>query len=410
MTDRSRETTQVLRKSGRTDFALLTDHYLCGALVYACALMRKLFVRFEPFRRDRVREIVVSKYVGLGSILLTQKLLAALRREFPEARITFLTFDLNRRLLSYFREWVDDVVLVRTSPSPAIVPSTFRAAARLRRRRIDLFLDVEFFSRYSALMCFLSGPRTSVGYESLLLWHRTSVYSHPAKFVSQAHVSENFVNVLRTLGVEVPARDEWAPCLTLPEAESGPAEKKIRDAIGTAGAFLVFNPSTSDALGGYRKWPAERWAELARLALESGAGLPIVFTGLREDAPAVEAILGRLGGTEGRVWNLAGRLDLAEYLTLIRMSRLVVTVDSGTSHAAAALGKPAVVLFGPEWPGLYGYKGTGSRTVYKALYCSPCYNIHYGKKIVCHNENRCMTTISASEVFDRVRELLGAVR
>ncbi len=394
-----------LNKSKRTEFALHLDHYLCGALVFLCTLIKPVFARFRPFRPSEVKEIVVAKYVGLGSILLTQKLLKAIRRNFPDARITFLTFDLNERLLGLMGDLVDEVLTVRTTPSAAVVASTFKAVSILRKRGVDLFLDIEFFSRYSAMMCFLSRPRTSVGYESLLLRSRTVLYSHPAKFIPQAHIAENFVNHLRTLGIAVDPRESYVPSIRLPRETAAKAAEKIAALGLKPGGFLIFNPNASDALGGYRKWPAEKWAELARDVMAK-TSLLIVFTGLKTDAKNIEAILSGIGAVSGRVIGLAGKLDLDEYLTLISMSRLVVTVDSGPSHFAAALDKPTVTLFGPEWPGLYGYDGPRCRIVYKRLFCSPCYNIHYGKKIVCHNENRCMTTITSAEVLQAVDELL----
>ena len=392
-------------KRTRTDIVLDLDRYLCGFFVFFCRLIKPLVTRFRPFQKESVKEIVVAKYVGLWSILLTQKLLLTLRENFPEAKITFLTFDMNERLLALMNHLVDHVLVVKTSSAGALIRSSFKAVSLLKKRRIDLYFDLEFFSRFSAIMCFFSQPRTAVGYESLVLSSRTSLYNYPAKLISYVHMSENFTNQARTLGLKV---IESVDCPTIKLADL--LVEQTRKKIGSFGLssreFIIFNANTSEAARHLRRWSDEKWARLAEFTLKK-KGAPIVFTGLSEDRGLVENIISsiRQQGSDSLVYNFAGKLDLHEFFALLSLSRLVVTVDSGAAHFAISLKKPTVILFGPEWPGLYGYQIPYCRMVYKAVFCSPCYNIHHGKKVICRNENRCMTTITPEEVFKEMEIL-----
>lgn len=392
-------------KYTRTDAALFLDRFLCGALVICVRLIKPWITRFKPFDQKGVKEIVVSKYVGLGSILLTRPLIVHLKSSFPKAKITFLTFGVNRELFNLMVPSVDHVLEIQADSIKTILTSSVRAVRILKKRKIDLFLDLEFFSRFSALICFFSQPRSSVGYESTFLSSRTSLYSHPAKFVSRIPIAENFVNHLRTLKLNINGH--------LPEIQvslSTETNENMRKKIESLGPghFLIFNPSASDALGGYRRWAQDKWIELVRLTCRLYS-FPIIFTGLQEDKPQVDHIISELikvGLDAGRVQNFSGKTTLYEYFALIEMSRLVVTVDSGTAHFAISLKKPTVILFGPETPQLYGYEQPFCRNVYKNLFCSPCYNIYQGKKVVCRNENRCMTAITPEEVFAAVKDLM----
>ena len=392
----------------KTDWVLALDRYLGGMLVILCRMLLPLAARFRRVGGGPVKEIVVSKFVGLGSILLTQRLLLSLRESCPGSRIVFLTFDMNEPLLRRFGDLVQEVVLIDTRAVGSFILSSIRAIMRLARKEVDWYFDVEFFSRYSALMCFFSNPRASVGYESLTLSSRTSLYSHPAKFHAGISMSENFVNQVRTTGLAVNGNGS-CPALTLPEDSIRRTRAQMEAEGLLPDRFIIFNANASDALGGFRRWPREKWVELVCLASRSFP-FPIVFPGLSEDKKYVDGILQKIdsgGLSNGGVRNVAGLFDLEGYLALISMSRLVVTVDSGTSHFSVSLKKPTVILFGPETPLLYGYQLKFCRTVYEGLYCSPCYNIYNGKRAVCRNQNRCMTSIDAERVLDEMKGLLA---
>src|SRR5262249_15808496 len=86
---------------------------------------------------ETVREILVIKFLGLGSILQATPLFAALRRRYPQARITLLTFRANRPLRD-LQIGVDSVETVDPSSLWRFLRSNIRALWRLRRTRFDL--------------------------------------------------------------------------------------------------------------------------------------------------------------------------------------------------------------------------------------------------------------------------------
>jgi heptosyltransferase-2 len=104
-------------------------------------------------------------------------------------------------------------------------------------------------------------------------------------------------------------------------------------------------------------------------------------------------------------FNAAGLLSLGELIALLQRSTLILTNDSGPMHIAAALGRPVVALFGPESPALYGPPAGATRTIYKAVSCSPCLNVYNAKLFVCPYHARCMKEISTTDVLDAIRSL-----
>jgi ADP-heptose:LPS heptosyltransferase len=87
----------------------------------------------------------------------------------------------------------------------------------------------------------------------------------------------------------------------------------------------------------------------------------------------------------------------------IRLGDLMVTNDTGPMHAAAALGKPIVALFGPTEPRRTGPYGQLENVLRIELPCSPC------MKSTCHFEKpeECLRALSPTLVFERVQKLLS---
>jgi len=108
-----------------------------------------------------------------------------------------------------------------------------------------------------------------------------------------------------------------------------------------------------------RRWPADRFAAVARWAVEQG--WPVVFTGDGSERTLAEEVCRMAGLPLARV--LAGRTDLEGLAAQVNEARVVVCGDTGVAHLATALGRPSVLLFGPTPPSRWGPPVTGPHTV-----------------------------------------------
>jgi ADP-heptose:LPS heptosyltransferase len=99
-----------------------------------------------------------------------------------------------------------------------------------------------------------------------------------------------------------------------------------------------------------RRWPAERWAEVARA--EAGAGRSVVITGGPGEVDLASDVAARAGLPPFAV--LAGATNVLELAATVAAAGRVVCGDTGVAHLATALGRPSVVLFGPVPPHLWG--------------------------------------------------------
>jgi len=115
---------------------------------------------------------------------------------------------------------------------------------------------------------------------------------------------------------------------------------------GAAGATLV-HPGAAAAA---RRWPAERFAAVARA--EAAAGRPVLVTGGPAEVDLAHDVAARAGLPAAAVQ--AGPGGVLALARLVAAAGRVVCGDTGVAHLATAVGTPSVVLFGPTPPARWG--------------------------------------------------------
>lgn len=365
-----------------------------------CAL---LSVLRWPLRKSkpevgRVQRILVTKFIGMGSVILATPFLRRLNQTYPSAKITFLTLSSNAGLCRRL-PGVDEVIEVRHGQGLfALLRSVPGLLLTLRRRKFDLAFDLEFYSRLSNLVSWGSGARRRIGFFVRARW-RGSMLTDPVYFNSTLPYGEAVMAQLRPLGIAPGSADQLTrPQLSASEAEQSWA-RLLTMGLPPRGTFVVVNVNSSD-LCDERRWPGERFAELIERFQDEICQVDrFVFIGLASESGMVNDVLSAVDpAVLPRCLDLSGRTTLTELLVLLSHSALLVTNDSGPLHLAAALQVPTVSLFGPENPGFYGPVGDCHLVFYANHWCSPCLSVFNAKIAMCGGENECMRRITVDQV------------
>lgn len=406
------------RPNRRYQAALFVDRHLgpilCALLLVARRLTRRAA---PPLAPGEMRKVLLVKMWGMGSVVLVSPTLRELRAQFPGARIDFLTLRENAAVLRFYEE-VDRVhALDLARGIPRFLLDTVVLLGRLRRERYDLVLDLEFFTRFSAIASCLIGARRSHGFSTKGSW-RGRLHDVEAPFNSYHHVALNFLSLLRASAVEpLPVSDEAfregesLPPLRASEAawQSCLATLRADPAWREGASLAVVNPNAGD-MALERRWPAERVVDFLR-GLAAEPDVNVVLIGAPAERDYVQGIA-LAPGLSGRVISAAGRTSLEELVAMLGHADLVVTNDSGPLHLACAAGASTVALFGPETPALYGplraRPGQRHAVHYRGLACSPCMFVHDNKVLACwFAQARCMTDIRPEDVLSSARMLLA---
>ncbi len=343
------------------------------------------------------RSVLVIKFFGMGSVLLTAPFLKRLRHAYPAARIHVLTFSSNTEILKRLAAGLE-CHYIRTSSIVSFVRDTITALSLLRKEGVDVVFDLEFFSKYSTLLSTLTRAPVRVGYALPTFWRSANV-THPTPLDRSTHVAGVFLRQLEAIGISTPSGYAM-PVLQPTPAEDASMHRKL--GLGTNGAECIAVNINAGATSLERRWPAERFLELVACMHEENPSRRFFFTGSSDERSYVQAALASRAEFADFALNCAGLLTLGEFIALLRRCTLFITNDSGPMHIAAAVGTPLVALFGPETPHFYGPLAD-ARVVYKQLSCSPCLNVYNAKLFVCPFGARCMQELSVIEVLSAVR-------
>jgi ADP-heptose:LPS heptosyltransferase len=379
------------------------DKFL-GAL--ACFLLQPLrLLRSRARATPPPRKILLVKFWGIGSLQLLTPAVAALRRDFPEARLCLLTLRPNEEFARGLRVFDEVRTLDVRAASGArgwctIFGRIARLVLSLRRARFDRVHDFEFFTRFSALVSLASGARETVGFAAPGVW-RGGFHERTVPFNRYWHVARNF----RALagGEDGEEVGSLSPFPLLADDLASVRAKLARAGVPPDRPIAVLNPNAG-VLALERRWPAASFAALARrLCLEDGT--PVVFIGSAEEREYVADIVRSVGRVPGGLLvDLSGELSIGELAALLAGAGTHVTNDSGPMHIGAALGTPTVALFGPETPVMYAPIGRRAVALWRPPPCSPCINVHENKVLNCvRGIPECLTNISVDTVCAAVR-------
>ncbi len=152
--------------------------------------------------------------------------------------------------------------------------------------------------------------------------------------------------------------------------------------------------------GSAKRWPAARFAELARRMVERD--WDVWLFGSHKDQEVCAEVAVQAGA---HCTDLSGRTSLAQAVDLLSLADAVVSNDSGLMHVAAALDRPLVALYGSSDPGFTPPLNLRHRIVRLGLDCSPCF-----KRECPLGHTHCLTEMSVGQVDAAVNELFGTLR
>lgn len=366
------------------------------------------------------RRILVRGVNWLGDAVMSTPALLHLREHFPEAHITLLT---PGKLCDL---WQHHPAVNEALPLSA-GESAFAVGRKLRAKNFDLALVLPNSPR-SALEVWLAGIPRRIGYarpwrnwfltqavatrpeavrkqkRSLgeirnltnpALTHHASRITHPAS----AHQLHEYLHLASALGARA---DLLPPHLVVASEEIEAVRSKFGLSEATA-PILGLNPGAE--YGPAKRWPVERFIAAAR-EIQQRTDCVWLILGGKKDADLAARVEVEVTHHASRITpkNLAGQTSLRELMALLKLSRVLLTNDTGPMHVAAALGTPVVVPFGSTSPELTGPGLPGDprhRLLKSDAPCSPCFLRE------CPIDFRCMNSIRVERVVQAVLDALS---
>ncbi len=377
------------------------DCYVGVPICFVLGFVRKIEIFFRLFftkkQADVPKQILIMKFFGMGSILLASPLIKSIKKQYPLIKIGFLTFSENQDIVDRL-SLVDNVYSLRTDNPTNFIVDLIKSIWKIRKQRYDITIDMEFFSKFSTIMTYISGSRIKIGYFLRQMW-RGNLLTHHVYYNHYKHITEVFGALASPIGIKI--SDYTLSIPKISEIEDSISTRILeKEGVASKDVLIGFNVNVSD-LSHERRWPMQSFKTLAEMLLNE-LDIKIVFIGTPMDIPYVSELIHRVKDIS-RIVNLAGKTNLGELVGVLGRLSLFITNDSGPLHIATALSIPTVSFFGPETPTLYGPISGNNLVFYKEIYCSPCLNVFNVKTAPCNGHNVCMQTIEPEEVIATIR-------
>lgn len=346
----------------------------------------------------------------VGDVVFTTPAIRAVRRAFPDARLTYLVEPAASAVVAH-NPHLDDV-LVRPAPRGIDrLRTDWQLGVELSRRCFDVVVDFHGGPRAGLLTLASRAPRR-IGYAVAgRSWIYTDVVARP-RALRPRHSVENQWDVLGpllpNLGAPDPARDP----VEMPEDLEASAQITTwldQQDVPSMPAPIVVHVSAGNP---FRRWPLDAFAELAAHLSSSDAERRIILTSGPSEAEAAEEVLARASrlavARRGTILTCGGS-TLAELRSLIGRAALFIGGDSGPLHVAAATPVPIVALYGPTLPARSApWRDPAFVTEaveIEGLPCRPC-----AQRTCAPGDFRCLMRIPAMRVVEAAERVLARTK
>ncbi|MBA3242751.1 MAG: lipopolysaccharide heptosyltransferase II [Acidobacteria bacterium] len=353
-------------------------------------------MRKRIIQPERIKRVVVRGANWVGDAVMTVPALRELRRVLPGARITLATRSWAEGIFAG-ADFLDELVLIDGAARG--LRSCWRQATEWRARRFDL--AVLFPNAFeTALVAFAARVPRRIGYATD---GRGVLLSNPLpvpEWRAQRHEVFYYLNIIAELerllrgSSDIETREPRTGLHIADERRRAAREMLRARGVGLNRPLVVLCPGSTNSRA--KRWPAERFAALADRLVEE-AGADAVLIGAPEESEVSWSVASLM---RHKPIVVTGETTLAQTAALLGVADLLVTNDTGPAHVAAAVGCPVVVIFGPTNPLTTRPYSTLAEVVREPPECAPCMLRE------CPIDHRCMTAITAADVFARAVAVL----
>ncbi len=396
------------------------DYFAGVPLCAVGTLLEKAVRLILPRKKVKPKNVLLIELSEMGSAIIVDPAMRKLKSQI-EGELFFVIFSKNKvslQLLGTVKE--ENIYTIDESGLIPLALSSLKFLAWCRKNKIDSVIDLELFSRFTALLTAASGASNRVGFHS---FHNEGLYrgdflSHKVAYNPHQHIAKSFIALTDALMSEteqlpyskrIVGDDE----IKIAKATIDPTDQReVQEIIADMykgfdaeiNPVILVNSNASDLLP-QRRWDRENYAEVIRKILAANDKAVILLTGAPAEFEGAQMLADSVA--DERCINFAGAVKFLQLPTLYSLSAFMLTNDSGPAHFASITDMHTFVIFGPETPALYGSLGP-TTPIFAGMSCSPCVSAANHRKTPC-TDNQCIQVITPEWVFNAIKPKLDAL-
>ncbi|MBF0217610.1 MAG: glycosyltransferase family 9 protein [Candidatus Omnitrophica bacterium] len=328
---------------------------------------------------------------GIGNMVLLLPAIKAYALAYPAAFIGVLALEKAPLDLVKNQEYVKETILI-DKKTRASVLGMIGFILTMRSKKYDIAIAASGVNPVKAgALAVLSG----IGARAGECWNCLSaLYNRTVRSSGLLHEADRNMAIVGLFG----AGGEPLPVLDISPGDN----ERVTELLDRAGVeeddvIIGMHPGSGKEQGEKKRWPLEKFKELAEIISRKTDAKVVVLGGPKEEGFGEEIVAS--GGH--KVLNFINKLEMPLSAAMIKRCRAFVSNDSGLGHIAAAVGTPLVSIFGPTDPEKTRPRGA-VKVVRKVMPCQPCFR---KGAIKCEGSD-CLTSLGAQEVFKELAVFL----
>ena len=390
------------------------DHYAGVPLTFIGTIIKKTVDFLITPKTIKPKNVLLVELSEMGSAIIVDPAMRKLQANI-EGELFFVIFSKNAvslELLGTVKK--ENVFLIDESSIANLAISAIKFLSWCRKNEIDSVIDLELFSRFTALLTATCGAVNRVGFHS---FHNEGLYrgdflTRKVSYNPHQHIAKNFIALVDSLLTE----KQELPYLkriiddseiVIAKADVSDEEKNaITDIISNMyegfdkekNPVILVNSNASDLLP-QRRWDKENYGDVIKKVLAYNDNAVVLLTGSPAEKDGAQMLADYVD--DKRCINFAGAVKFLQLPHLYSVCAFMLTNDSGPAHFASITNMHTFVIFGPETPALYGSLGP-TTPIYAGMSCSPCVSASNHRKTPC-SDNQCIKIITPDWVFNTLK-------
>ena len=363
------------------------DRYIGIPLTYVlgcCRTSRQL-----PIIKDKSLPLsfLIIKTAAIGDTVLTEPMLREIRNNYPQARFTYICTKTNKAMVELLPGVEKIYVFSLRQPLKSL-----RAVAKLGE--FDFLLDFTPWDKLDSIISYFAKAKYKVGFKHKNMY-RHYVYDAYVNHLDSKHEIDNYRALLTSCGLHIQG---LKPHLSIEKCDLENIYNPLFE------SYIVLHICAGGSKAFLKSWNIYNWQELAE-QLYKKYQLPFVFTGGLSDLDTIQLISLFCKGKGIPCLVTAGDFSLAQTGTVLKLAKLLITIDTGIMHLGAAVGARVIALQGPTSEQRWGPIGDYCITVHTPMSCSPC--ISLGFDTDCTRAS-CMEAITVEQVIEAADKFMIA--
>lgn len=390
------------------------DHYAGVPLAFVGTIIKKTINLFVPPKKIKPKNVLLIELSEMGSAIIVDPAMRKLKANI-EGELFFVIFSKNKvslQLLETVKE--ENIYTIDESSIVNLATSALGFLSWCRKNEIDSVIDLELFSRFTALLTAACGAVNCVGFHA---FHNEGLYrgdflTKKVAYNPHQHIAKNFISLVDALlseKVELPYTKRVIPDSEIQIAKAVISDEEqlsvhaiIADVYEGFNKekhpVILVNSNASDLLP-QRRWDRENYGEVIKKILAYNPHAVVLLTGAPAEKEGAQLLANYVN--DKRCINFAGAVKFLQLPALYSVCKFMLTNDSGPAHFASITDMHTFVIFGPETPALYGSLGP-TTPIYAGMACSPCVSASNHRKTPCH-DNQCIKVITPELVFNTLK-------